>query len=452
MRLNPFSQIVTLTTPLLLLTASGCGRGIYTASHQTLDPYIPTPFITIANVALGGTSAPNEEKDGARLVFVDNTPGMNGNLLVFQECNETNSTNIYVSANQGLTWTLYNIVIPGAGKLGATGGIQDSVNHHFHFSWEDDQNTDVSAEFSLSYTGGDITGINLVNNSTLFNTPGDVGSPRDAFEVIDATGIHRLGFAGVALAAGSLGLYELAIASPGKAVTAITDSDYVQASNSANPGTTDQLLPNNYTTSDNTPTFMMAESTNLISGSSGSFVVVGGFPIDGKLLSWTITPSTGNNFTVGSPVTRSTKFGSGTLASSSLSVFNAPNGAAYIAYVENSSSSLSGIHIAGFSPAGAWVSDYFPQPSLNPNVSHVVISSDSNSNPVVMYFDASGGLYGEYYYNGSWLAPVLMNTGTIPSAGWAISNSWSPAGQTKFGIFTDSGPASEPLFSTIEWK
>lgn len=448
---------------LVLLLVSGCqtkfrnggglpfpgssGRGDERSSGVTGTA--PTPHVASHTVDSAGIINSSYERDGAHLVFVDNTPGKNGNLVVFREGDAIDTFKAYVSADRGATWTSHTLTPGSSAFINVMGGVQDSVNHAFHLTWLDAASGDQYGRWIPNYVGGDIVGFLFDTVFWHFNSPGDTPGPREITEVIDGMGNHRLIFVGTERSTGSSGLYKISVTTPAAGLLPAQESDWCKVTDDTQVGTTDQLLLNSYSTADDPSSFMITVSSNLVGGATVPVVVVGGFPLDGKLLTWTVSPiAASTNFSIGAMQTRSTTFSGGAVANASLSLFNAPSGVALILYGE----SVNGLHLAALDTGGTWIADYYSQPSTSIGAVHAVIATDSDSKPAVLYADGSGNIKGTYFHDGSWLSAAQVAAVATPNAAWNISNVWSSSGQDRFGIYLDAGASTVTSFSSVYWQ
>jgi hypothetical protein len=444
----------------------GCGRiGFASLSDSSnhggdsgddADTTPPTAHTTAYSIVdTAGITATGSEADGTHLVFVDNTPGMNGNLVIFREGDNAATIKAYVSTDGGITWTRYILMPTNTVGINAMGACQDTVDHAFHLIWLDTTNADQYGRWKPSYTGGDITGFSFATAFAFFDDGGDSPGPRDIAEIVDASGNHRLVFAGTGPSGGSTGLYKLAVTTVAIGLAPMAQNDWAKASDVTKTGSDDQLLPNNYATGDGPNSYMVTVSSNLVGGVTAPIVVVAGLPIDKKLLAWTITPTAGtNDFAISATQTLSTFFGSGTgtRADASLSLASAPSGVAIVAYNEDSAAPSPGLHVATVDTAGTVVVDAYPQPSTSTQARHAVIATDSVSRPAVLYADGAGNILGTLFWNPAWLPATQVSTLSTPAGAWNISNVWRPGGQDSFGVYRDAGASTTTTFSQVYWR
>lgn len=404
-------------------------------------------------VDTAGISSIGNEAEGTHVVFADNTPGRNGDLVIFRQGDSTAMLKVYVSVDGGANWTRYILQPAGAGGLNVMSGCQDTVTHAFHLVWLDNVNVDEYMRVVPTYSGGDINGFTTVATYGYFNDGSDSPGSRDITEIVDANGIHRLLFAGTGDASGGTGLYKLAVTTPTAGLAPANFSDWVTATDYTQPGN-DQLLANNYATTDVPATFMVAASSNLAGGPSAPAVVVAGLPADHSLLAWTITPASGGNFVVSSPQTVSTSFGGGTgvRIDASLSLANAPSGDTLILYNTEATSASPGIHIATIDASSKIMVDGYAQPPANTQARHAVLATDTSSRPAVLYADGAGTIQATMYWNTAWLAPSPIATVSTTAAAWSASSVWSPGGQDTFALYRDAGAAQATTFSQVYWK
>jgi hypothetical protein len=431
----------------------GGGTGDATNGDGAGTPPTPhaLPFSIVEGSGIGDTTL---EADGTHLVLVDNTPGKNGNLVIFREGDGTPSLFVYVSTDAGTTWMRHQLFPGNSTGLNVMGACQDSVTHAFHLIWVDCCSLDQYGRWKPTYTGGDITGFTLDKTFMFFDETNDTPGPRDITEVVDITGAHRLAFAATAPATANHGMIELGVTTQAAGVAPATENDWAFATNMTGIGQNDALLPNNYPTADNTTTFMISISSNLGGGANAPFAVLAGFPKDKKLLAWSIAPVGSGDFSIGPQQTLSTAFGAGTGSrlDASLSVANAPSGVALIAYAEAASSSAPGLHVATFDTTGAFARDGFPQPSTSAQARHAVIGADSQSRPVVLFADGAGAIVGTLAFGGAWLAPTTIAQLSTPSGAWSVTSPWRPGGIDTFGVYRDAGSALTTTFARIYWQ
>lgn len=405
-----------------------------------------TSSATVDTKGLVGIGNP---ADGTHLVFVDNTPGKNGNLVIFGVGDDSSSFFVYVSADHGATWNRHMITPANAGGINDMGACQDSVAHAFHVTWTDSGPEDQYARLVPGYIGGDITGFTVATVYSFFNSTADSPGPRDLAEVIDGAGTHRIAFIGTETSSGSSGLFKLAISSPTAGV-APTVADWTAATSLV--ASDDALVLNNYPTTDTPPTFMASMSTNLAGGPTAPFIVAAGFPVDRKLLTWIITPTTGGVFTISGPQTLlGFGGGDGIRAHASLSVSNAPSGEVWMLYGADMASLVPGLHLAKLDTAGTFTPDVVPQPTNDPAVRHGVIATDSSSHPAVIYYDGVGAIAGRLLWDGSWSPAVQLTTAIQPIGAWSISNPWQ-APSHAFGYYASANAMNPTTFSWVEWK
>jgi hypothetical protein len=297
----------------------------------------PTAQGHMAAVNAMGNSQTENDADGTHMVFVDNTPGKSGDLVIFAEGINSATLTLYVSTDAGAQWQAYSAMPTNTVGINALGACQDTVNHAFHVSWLDTTNADQYARLAPIYTGGDITGFTVAENFAFFDDGGDSPGPRDLAEIVDADLNHRLVFAGSGPAGGSTGRYKLAVTTPTAGLTPASQSDWAKATDHTATDTDDQLLPNNYVSSDGPDTYMVSVSSNLAGGSNAPFVVLAGMPADKKLLAWAIAPTANDDFTISPTATLTTSFGGGTgvRGDASLSLASAPSGDAFMIFNED---------------------------------------------------------------------------------------------------------------------
>ncbi|HTR53531.1 MAG TPA: hypothetical protein VMJ10_22715 [Kofleriaceae bacterium] len=410
----------------------------------------------IATVDGTGITDISYEADGTHIVFADNNPASNGNLVIFRQGDGTTMLKVYVSTDHGATWTRYILSPAGTGVMNVMGACQDTVTHLFHLSWIDQAVVDEYARVQPTYTGGDITGFTIVAIYAYYNDGVDTPGSRDLSEIVDSDGVHRLLFSGTGSAGGNQGLYKLGVTTPSGGVAPASLGDWADATNHSNTSSNDQLLPNNYPTGDQNATFMLSVSSNLAAGTTAPAIVVAGFPVDEKLIAWTITPAANSNFTIGAVETVSTHFGAGTgtRTGASLSLVSAPSGATQIVYNEAASSPAPGLHVATFSASGALAIDSQPQPTTSTQARHAVIATDSQSRPAVLYADGAGNIVGTLYWPpaAAWLPAAQVSAAPTPDSAWSITNVWSPGGQDTFGYYRDDGAATTTTFSQVYWR
>jgi hypothetical protein len=414
------------------------------------DAAAPTMHVTSSGVVdPAGLVNVGNQADGTHLVFVDNTPGANGDLVIFRVGDNTTTLDTYVSTDHGATWQRYVVSPTNTSGINDMGACQDTETHAFHVSWLDTSVADQYMRLVPTHTGGDITGFTIATSFGFFDEGADSPGPRDLAEVIDGAGNHRLLFTGTGRFSGNVGLDKLAVTSLAAGLAPASMNDWGPATGGS--GSDDQLLPNNYTTADTTSTFMVSTSSNVASAGSGAVVVVAGFPADQKLLAWTVVPA-GDAFTVGTAQTLSTAFGAGTgaRADASLSVASAPSGDVWIAYSENAESPAPGVHVAKFDRSGTLELDAAAQPTTSTAARHVVIATDAGSRPAVLYADGSGSILGTLLWDGVWLATAIVDERSTPDAAWSISTPWGS--DDAFGYYRDAGSANPTTFSQIEWQ
>jgi hypothetical protein len=406
-----------------------------------------------AMVSGSGLVNAGNQADGTHLVFVDNTPGKNGDLVVIRDGDSVATFEIDVSADAGATWTAHIMSPSATVGINDMGGCQDSITHAFHVSWLDTSNADQYARLVPTYTGGDISGFTIAANFGFFDEYSDSPGPRDLAEIVDGAGNHRLVFTGSGRFSGAAGLFKLSLSSVTAGLAPASMNDWGPATAATPAGGDDQLLPNSYTTADVMQTYMSSTSSNLAGGATAPVIAFAGLPMDRKLLAWIIKPGTGGTFTVSAPQTVSSAFaaGDGVRANASLSVASAPSGDVWFVYSEGATSSAPGLHVAKMDATGALVLDAAPQPSTNPAVRHAVIATDSASRPSVLYYDGAGTIVGTLLWNGAWLPTEQVTPAAEPGAAWGISSPWQ-VGKEAFGYYRDGGPAAPTSFSSIEWK
>jgi hypothetical protein len=445
----------------VLLTA--CGRfdfqavrsGVDATGVDDADATPPTAHTSMDSVVdTMGIATTASEGDGSHLVFVDNTPGKNGDLVVFRESDDTTTLKAYVSTDAGATWTRYVLGPANTAGINGMGGCQGVVDHVFHVTWLDFGASDQYVRLTPTYAGGDITGFSLDSAQGFFDENADSPGSRDVAEIVDADDHHRLVFSGSGRSTGAAGLYKLAVTTVAAGLSPASQSDWADASDQTQTSNDDQLLPNNYATGDDPNSFMASVSSNLAGGPTAPFVVVAGFPVDKKLLAWIVTPSSGGDFSVSGVHTLSTAFGGGTgkRADASLSIANAPSGVAIIAYNEDATSSAPGLHVATVDTAGELVVDAYPQPSTSAQARHAVVSTDSQSRAAVLYADGAGAIVGTLFWRSAWLPTVQVSTASTPDGAWSISNVWSPNGVDTFGVYLDTSATSATTFSHVYWQ
>ena len=435
-----------------LADSSNSGDG---GGDDDADTTPPSPHTTAYSVVdTAGITATGSEADGTHLVFVDNTPGMNGNLVIFREGDNAATIKAYVSTDAGITWTRYILMPTNTVGINAMGACQDTVDHLFHLIWLDTSVADQYGSWKPTYTGGDITGFTFVTAFSFFDDGGDSPGPRDIAEILDASGHHRLVFAGTGPSSGSTGRYKLAVTTVAAGLAPSSQTDWAKASDATQTGIDDQLLANNFATGDGPNSYMVTVSSNLVGGVTAPIVVVAGLPIDEKLLAWTITPIGTENFAISAAVTLSTFFGSGTgtRADASLSLASAPSGVAIVAYNEASAAPSPGLHVATVDTSGNVVVDAYPQPSTSTQARHAVIATDSASRPGVLYADGAGNILGTLFWTPSWLPAAQVSTSSTPAGAWNVSNVWRPGGQDAFGVYRDAGAATTTTFSQVYWR
>ncbi len=437
---------------VILLALGACGRidfeTVADGAGPDADTAPPTSFTEPAGmVDTAGVAETGSEPDGTHLVFVDNTPGMNADLVIFREGDRVATVRAYVSLDHGATWTRYTLSPTNAVGLNAMGACQDSVDHVFHLAWLDTTNLDQYATWKPLYTNGDITGFAFGSAYSFFDDGDDSPGPRDLAEIIDASGNHRLVFAGTGPSTGSTGIYKLAVTTPSAGVEPASQADWAKATDHTQTGIDDQLLPNNYATGDGPDSYLVSVSSNLASGTAAPIVVVGGFPVDKNLLAWTVTPAANDDFMISSATTVSAAFGASAQRSdASLSLASAPSGSVVIAY-----GTSSGVHVAGVDPSsGAIAADAAPQPTASATARHAVIATDAASRPAVLYADGST-IFGTLLWNGAWLPAVQVAQVMPPAAAWNVSDVWTVDGDAYFGMYSDAGSGSPTTFSRVSW-
>jgi hypothetical protein len=438
---------------------AACGRIGFDATGGASDAIDsnglpPSPHVgPDAIVDTAGIAVTSNEVDGTHLVFVDNTPGKNGNLVIFRQGDDVATIKAYVSTD-GVQWTRYILTPGNASGINAMGGCQDSTLHAFHLTWMDSSVGDQYTRWTPTYTGGDITGFTLAAAFQFFNDTSDSPGPRDLQEIVDGNGARRLLFAGTSPASATDGLYKLAVTTPTVGVAPASQNDWAPATDHTKVSTTDQLLANNVSTTDVTTTFMETASSNIAGGPTAPIVVVAGLPSDRRLIAWTITPRTTSDFTISAPQTISQTFGGGTGArgDATLSLASAPSGDALFVYNEDATSSAPGLHVAALTVAGALVIDRAPQPSVDTNVRHAVIATDSASRPAVLYADPSGRVVGTLLFAGAWLPTATVASLPTAAGAWSITNVWRPGGQDTFGVYRDDGASVATTFSRVYWR
>ena len=85
-----------------------------------------------AMVAAAGLTNTGNAAEGTHLVFADNTPGKNGDLVIVRVGDDAATFEARVSADAGATWTRYLISPTNATGINGMGGCQDTVAHAFH--------------------------------------------------------------------------------------------------------------------------------------------------------------------------------------------------------------------------------------------------------------------------------------------------------------------------------
>jgi len=447
---------------LLLLAA--CGRIDFAAvassagASDAIDARTTPPSAMVlapAPVDGQGVSNLSYEVDGTHLLFVDNAPGKNGNLVLFREGDGTGNLPAYVSTDAGVTWTRYLITPGNATNINVLGACQDTVDHVFHMSWVDASLADQAMDLAPSYSGGDITGFQVTTHYQFFDDGADTPGPRDFAEVVDASGAHRLLFTGTAPSTGSTGLVKLAVTTPAIGLHPTKQDSWAPATNQTSVGNDDQLLPNNATTSDLPTTYMITAGGNVSGGPTSPAIVVVGLPADRKLIAWLVTPISGGNFTVSAPITLSTAFGYGNSkrANASLSLASAPSGETFVLYSEDTGSNAPGLHVAAFSANGALTPDRYPQPTTSATVEHGVIGVDPSSTPSVIYSDVNGALSATYAWDGGWLPAVSAgNVSANLDGAWALADPWQRGGAPSFGVYYDRGSSMSTTFVDVTWQ
>jgi hypothetical protein len=414
------------------------------------NPAPPTAHAgALATVDTAGITDTGSEADGTHLVFVDNTPGKNGDLVIFREGDNGATIKAYVSADAGATWTRFVLAPTNTVGINAMGACQDTVNHAFHLAWLDTATADQYARVIATYTGGDITGFAIGPTFPFFDDGGDSPGPRDVAEIVDGAGNHRLVFAGTGPSTGTSGRYKLAVTTVGAGLVPASQNDWAKATDHTQTNTNDQLLPNNFTTADGPQTYMVSVSSNLAGGTSAPIVVVAGLPADKTLLLWTVTPA-GTDFTVSAARTISTAFGAGTGSrlDASLSLASAPSGDTVLVYGEQAT----GLHTASVSAVGAVTVDAIPQPTTSTQARHAVIATDDLSRPAVIYADGAGHLLGSLLFDAAWLPAAQVSTVGTPAGAWSVSSVWRPGGVATFGLYRDAGAAAPTTFSQVSWQ
>lgn len=408
-----------------------------TVSSVTVDPF---GLVNVGNLS-----------DGSHLVFVDNTPGMNGNIVIIGVGDNGATFYVYVSKDQGMTWMRHTITPTAASAINNMGACQDTVSHAFHVTWLDANDADEYARLVPTYVGGDITGFTVPATYVFFNAGTDSPGPRDLAEVVDGAGNHRIAFVGTEGAAGTFGLFKFAISSVTTGVAPASQSDWVAATTPSSQE--DPLLPNNFSTGDAPTSYMASIASNLAGGSSAPIVVVAGLPVDRKLLAWILKPTANGTFMISATQTlMGSGFGGGdgSRSHSSLSVSSAPSGDTWILYSADTSSQVPGLHVTKVDKSGNITLDAAPQPTKDPGVRHGVIATDSASTASVIYYDGAS-ITGTLLWNGAWLSAVPIATAIQPTAAWSISNPWQPP-MHAFGYFASSGATNPMTFSSIVWK
>ncbi|HEX4455947.1 MAG TPA: hypothetical protein VH143_34035 [Kofleriaceae bacterium] len=439
----------------ILLALGACGRIGFDAVVDGANPIgsdadttPPTAFTEAAGmVDTAGVVQTDSEPDGTHLVFVDNTPGMNGDLVIFREGDRMPTIRAYVSIDHGATWTRYALAPTNAVGLNAMGACQDTIDHAFHLAWLDTTNLDQYATWKPMYTNGDIAGFAFGSAFSFFDDGNDSPGPRDISEIVDASGNHRLVFAGTGPSTGSTGIYKLAVTTPTAGVEPASQADWAKATDHGQSGSDDQLLANDYPTGDGPDSYLVSVSSNLAGGTAAPIVVVGGFPVDKKLLAWTITPAANDDFAISAATTVTATFGASALrGDASLSLASMPSGGVVIAY-----GASGGVHVAEVDPSsGAIVADAAPPPTASTSARHAVIATDAASRPAVLYADGAT-IFGTLLWNGAWLPAAQVAQVTPPAAAWNVSDVWTVDGDAYFGMYSDAGSGSPTTFSRVSW-
>jgi hypothetical protein len=432
---------------------AGGGDGAIDTGDALALPIAQPGASSIVDVA--GIGSTGNEADGTHVVFVDNTPGKNGNVVIFRQGDSAATIKVYVSTDHGATWSLHTLTPAGTAALNVMGVCQDSINHAFHVVPLDSVNGDEYIRVQPIYSGGDISGFATPTTYQYYNDGVDSPGSRDVSEVVDANGVHRLMFAGTGSAGGSTGLYKLAATTVAGGVAPPTWNTWVNATDHTIATGDDQLVPNNYATGDRQATFMIALGSNLAGGPTSPVVILAGFPVDKKLLMWLIRPASSSNFTISAPITVSTTFGGGTgvRADASLSLVSAPSGHTWFVYAEDSSSPQPGLHVKDVDPQG--VMSELPQPTTSTQARHAVIATDSMSRASILYADGSGGIVGTLFWapTSAWLPIAPVATESTPASAWSITNVWpQPGGHDAFGYYRDNGAATSTTFSQVWWQ
>ncbi|HEY1551603.1 MAG TPA: hypothetical protein VGG28_27435 [Kofleriaceae bacterium] len=444
-----------MRTLAILIALGACGRigfetvvdGAQPDGNADADTAPPTAFpLPTGSVDTAGVNETGSEPDGTHLVFVDNTPGMNGDLVIFREGDVMPTLRAYVSIDHGATWTRYVLDPPTTIGLNAMGGCQDTIDHAFHLSWLDTSDLDQYAAWKPMHANGDITGFTFGSAFSFFDDGGDSPGPRDLAEIVDASGNHRLVFAGTGPSTGTTGIVKLAITTPTAGVEPASQADWARATDHAQTGSDDQLLPNDYATGDGPSSYLVTVSSNLAGGTAAPIVVAAGFPVDKQLLAWTITPSANDDFLIGAPATITSAFGASSLRSdASLSLASAPSGSVLIAY-----SAGGGLHVAAIDPTGAIAADATPQPATDAAARHAVIATDAASRPAVLYAIGST-IVGTLLWNGAWLPASQIAQVSPPAAAWNVTDVWTVDGDAYFGMYSDAGSGNATTFSRVSW-
>jgi hypothetical protein len=440
----------------VVLVAASCGRIGFDASSDGLvgDGPPPTAVPGLPGmVEATGVASAMYEADGTHLVFVDSTPGRNGDLIVVREGDNDAVLRLYVSPDHGATWRLDALSPSGAGGINVLGACQNTVDHALHVGWVDSGPGDQSVRLVPAYSGGDITAMAITTIFGFYNDLSDTPGPRDFAEIVDATGHHRLMFAGTGPPAGSTGRLKLAVTTDAAGIVPASQNDWANATDQTKTGQDDQLLANSYPTADGPTTYMVATASNRTGGPSAVAIVVGGFPADRKLLAWTLTPLTSDNFVVSAPIMLSTAFGggSGLRADASLSVVTTPAGEILVLYNDEPGSLAPGLHVAAFATTGALTADRYPQPSTSVAARHAVIDVSTTSRPAVLYGDGAGRVMATLLWGGAWLPAVQIASASITGA-WGVTDPWQPGGQDAFGAYVDTGVTSPTLFVSVAWR
>ena len=407
----------------------------------------PTAHASTSVVHFTGVSNLSYEADGTHMVFVDTTPGKNANLVVFRVGEGTTTLPVEVSANAGVSWNQFTIAPTNTSGINALGAMQDSVTHAFHLSWLDTSASDQYARLVPTYTNGDIDGFVVEANFGFFDDFADSPGPRDLAEIVDASGTHRLVFAGTANT-GTTGRYKLAVTTSVAGLAPASQNDWAPATDQTMGGTDDALIANSYMTQDDPTTYLVAVSSNLAGGPGAPFVVLAGMPKDKDLFAWVIAPAGTANFAVGAMQTLSTSFGGGTgaRADASLSLASGPAGDVRFAYGD-----AAGIHV-GALDAGTITADALPIVTPDAGARHAVIASDTHGRPSVIYADDGGNITGTLLWGGAWLPAAKLDEENESDGVWAMASGWQVGGVDTFGMYRDDGASAATTFTQVYWQ